>query len=199
MGGIEVDSQLRVSTLEGCYAVGECANAKVHGANRLGGNSLLEITTFGAIAAQNAVHYASQTQVHEADDAQLNQDRRTLEALFNQEHNINFYEQRELLGKLLYENVGIIRDNTKLTEAMQALRIMQSQTTQMGLADKNPANNTHLIDFLEFKNAMMLAALIIKAALQRDESRGAHFKIGFESANDGVFKHSITLSKETEV
>ncbi len=199
MGGIEVDNQLRVSALGGCYAVGECANAKVHGANRLGGNSLLEITTLGAIAAQNAAHYAAQTQVKEADDVQLNQDRRTLEALFTQEHDINFYEQREELGRLLYENVGIIRDNVKLTEAMQAVGIIQSQTTQMGLADKNPANNTHLIDFLEFKNAMMLAPLIIKAALMRDESRGAHFKIGFESANDALFKHSITLTKETEV
>ena len=199
MGGIEVDSRLRVSAVEGCYAVGECANAKVHGANRLGGNSLLEITNFGAIAAQNAVDYAAQTQIQEADDAQLNQDKRTLEKLFDQDHSINFYEHREQLGKLLYENVGIIRDNTLLTEAMQAVSIMQSQTTQMGLADKNPANNTHLIDFLEFKNAMMLAPLIIKAALLRDESRGAHFKLGFESANDAVFKHSITLSKETEV
>jgi succinate dehydrogenase / fumarate reductase flavoprotein subunit len=196
MGGIEVDKQLSVTNLKGCYAVGECANAKVHGANRLGGNSLLEITTLGALAAQNAVHYAAQTQAKEANDNQLKKDNIMIQILYAQENRINFYEHRESLGKFLYENVGIIRDNAKLTEAMQALDMMQSQTTHMGLADKNLANNTHLIDFLEFKNAMMLAPLIVKAALLRNESRGAHFKTGFESAIDADFKHSIVLHKE---
>ena len=199
MGGIEVDTQLKIKHLNGCYAVGECSNAKVHGANRLGGNSLLEITTFGAIAAQHAASYARQTPYKEADERQLGEDKGAIEALYAQEQSINFYEQRERLGKLLYENVGIIRDNEKLTQAKQAVEIMQSQTTNMGLADKSRTNNTHLIDFLEFKNSVMLAPLIISAALIRDESRGAHFKVGFESPNDADFKHSIVLPNTKEI
>jgi len=99
--------------------------------------------------------------------------------------------QRECLGKLFYENVGIVRENEKLKEAQEALEAMRKTFPQMGLADKSPHNNTHLIDFLEFRNTMMLAPLILSAALMRDESRGAHFKIGFESTNDTSFKHSI--------
>lgn len=191
MGGIEVDNQLRVSTLIGCYAVGECANAKVHGANRLGGNSLLEITTFGLLVGEYATRYAAQVQVTKSDERQLKEDRDTIDALYGQENSINFYVQRECLGKLFYENVGIVRENEKLKEAQEALEAMQKTFPQMGLADKSPHNNTHLIDFLEFRNTMMLAPLILSAALMRDESRGAHFKIGFESTNDTSFKHSI--------
>ncbi len=58
MGGIDVDHALEVNGIKGCFAVGECSNAKVHGANRLGGNSLLEITAFGKLAGENAYKYA---------------------------------------------------------------------------------------------------------------------------------------------
>ncbi|WP_309499540.1 FAD-dependent oxidoreductase [Sulfurovum sp.] len=198
MGGIDVDNNLAVNGLKGCYAVGECSNAKVHGANRLGGNSLLEITTFGKLAAQHAASYALQTNDKEANNTQLNQDKLAIEALYAQEHSINFYEQREILGKLFYENVGIVRDNGKLAQALEALKAMQEHSKKMGLTDKSLTNNTNLTDFLEFSNALILAPMIISSAIARNESRGAHFKVGFESQDDAHFKHSIVLQNEKE-
>ena len=199
MGGIDVDNMLEVNGIKGCFAVGECSNAKVHGANRLGGNSLLEITAFGKFAGGNAAKYAQNINPHEINDHQLNQDKRYLKNLYAKDHTINFYEKRADLGKVFYEKVGIVRDNANLTEAMETLNVIGESHQHMGLSDKSPTNNTNLIDFLEFSNALQLAPTIISAALTRDESRGAHFKVGFESLEDEKFKMHIVshLNKES--
>lgn len=191
MGGIDVNDKLEVTDIQGCFAVGECSNAKVHGANRLGGNSLLEITAFGKLAGENATQHAFNVMPHETNEQQMTQDKGYLAHLYAKNHTINFYEKRSELGKLFYEKVGIVRDNAGLTEAMEALHHIELLHQHMGLADKSPTNNTNLIDFLEFSNVLQLASTIISAALQRDESRGAHFKLGFETMDDEKFKMHI--------
>ena len=193
MGGIDVDYALEVNGIKGCFAVGECSNAKVHGANRLGGNSLLEITAFGKFAGENAYKQAVYASKKEANDTQLQQDKKEIEILYTKENSLNFYAQREALGKLFYEKVGIVRDNEHLTKAMEEVISMQVMAKKMGLNDKSPTNNTNLIDYLEFQNALLLAPTIISAAIARDESRGAHYKVGFESQNDEKFKQHIVL------
>jgi succinate dehydrogenase / fumarate reductase flavoprotein subunit len=193
MGGIDVDYALEVNGIKGCFAVGECSNAKVHGANRLGGNSLLEITAFGKFAGENAYKQAVYASNKKADDTQLQHDKKEIEALYTKENSLNFYEQREILGKLFYEKVGIVRNNVQLTAAMKDVITMQVMAKKMGLIDKNPTNNTNLIDYLEFQNALLLAPTIISAAIARDESRGAHYKVGFEEKNDEKFKQHIVL------
>jgi len=198
MGGIDVDPALEVTGLKGCFAVGECSNAKVHGANRLGGNSLLEITAFGKLAGENAYKHSLKTNDIETDEKQLNEDKLQIEALYAQEHSINFYEKREALGKLFYEKVGIVRDNNHLAQAMEEVATMQVLQKKMGLNDKSLTNNTNLIDYLEFRNALQLAPMIISAAITRDESRGAHFKVGFEAQDDERFQQHIVSHWDKE-
>ena len=198
MGGIDVDDMLEVNGIKGCFAVGECSNAKVHGANRLGGNSLLEITTFGKYAGENARNHAKNSIVSEISIHQLQQDKGYLKHLYAKDHTINFYEKREDLGKVFYEKVGIVRNNVHLSEAMGILNAIGESHQNMGLTDKSPTNNTNLIDFLEFSNALQLAPTIISAALTRDESRGAHFKTGFESLDDEKFKMHIVSHLEKQ-
>ncbi len=193
MGGIDVDYALEVTGIKGCFAVGECSNAKVHGANRLGGNSLLEITAFGKFAGENAYKHAVYASNKPADDTQLQRDKKEIEALFTKENSVNFYEKRESLGKLFYEKVGIVRDNAHLTQAMEEVIAMQVVLKNMGISDKNKENNTNLTEYLEFQNALLLAPTIISAALARDESRGAHYKVGFETQDDEKFKQHIVL------
>ena len=193
MGGIDVDYALEVTGIKGCFAVGECSNAKVHGANRLGGNSLLEITAFGKFAGENAYKHAVYASNKKADDRQLQHDKQQIESIYAKENSINFYTHRESLGKLFYEKVGIVRDNAKLTEAMEKVIAMQVLQKKMGLSDKSPTNNTNLIEYLEFQNALLLAPTIISAAIARDESRGAHYKVGFEAQDDEKFKQHIVL------
>jgi len=193
MGGIDVDYALEVNGIKGCFAVGECSNAKVHGANRLGGNSLLEITAFGKFAGENAYKQAVYASNKAANETQLQRDKKEIEALYEKQNSLNFYAQREALGKLFYEKVGIVRDNAQLTKAMEEVIAMQVMAKKMGLSDKSSSNNTNLIDYLEFQNTLLLAPTIISAAIARDESRGAHYKVGFEAQNDEKFKQHIVL------
>lgn len=198
MGGIDVNHALEIKGIKGCFGVGECSNAKVHGANRLGGNSLLEITTFGKLAGENAFKYAVHTRNNPSDDRQKEKDVQTIQNIYAQENSINFYTQRENLGQLFYKDVGIVRNNTSLKNALEDVIAMQILSKKMGIADKSPTNNTNLIDYFEFSNALLLAHTIISAALARDESRGAHFKIGFEEQNDETFKQHIVLHWKDE-
>ena len=191
MGGIDVDYALEVTGIKGCFAVGECSNAKVHGANRLGGNSLLEIVAFGRFAGENAYKHSIYASSKPAEETQREKDLAEIETLFSQEENQNFYPYREALGDLFYEKVGIVRDNVQLTEALDEVIAMQVAQKTMGITDKSRTNNQNLIDFLEFKNALLLAPTIISAAIARDESRGAHFKVGFETENDDLKKHIV--------
>lgn len=198
MGGIDVDYTLEVNGIKGCFAVGECSNAKVHGANRLGGNSLLEITAFGKLAGENAYKHAVYASNKEVDDTQLTQDKAQLKNIYKKESQVNFYDNRDALGKLFYENVGIVRNNPSLDDALKEVISMQVSLPQMGISDKSPTNNTNLIDFLEFSNALLLAPTIISSAIARDESRGAHYKEGFETQDDEHFAKHIVLQWKKE-
>jgi len=196
MGGIDVDYALEVNGIKGCFAVGECSNAKVHGANRLGGNSLLEITAFGRFAGENAVKHALYASSRPANDAQLQKDRAEVETIFAKENCLSFYPYREILGNLFYEKVGIARENNQLQEALEEVIAMQVAQKEMGISDKSRTNNQNFIEFLEFRNALLLAPAIISAAIARDESRGAHFKTGFEVENEEFRKHIILQWKK---
>ncbi|MGW8168447.1 MAG: FAD-binding protein [Sulfurovaceae bacterium] len=190
MGGIEVDQKLQTSGLKGCFAVGECSNAHIHGANRLGGNSLLEIISMGLVAGENAVTYESKSKFKE--NSQLAKDRAFINAVYHSFTNqINFYEKREFLGKILYHNAGVIRNDTGLKGVLAALRQMQREFTFMGISDKSKEYNTNLIDFIEFGNALEVAEMLLVGALHRNESRGAHYREDFPELNDTFQSHSI--------
>jgi len=198
MGGIDVDYALEVNGIKGCFAVGECSNAKVHGANRLGGNSLLEIIAFGRFAGENAYKHSIYASSKPADHSRLEKDRAEIKTIFSQENAVNFYPYREMMGNLFYEKVGIVRENSQLGDALDEVIAIQVVQKEMGITDKSRTNNQNLIDFLEFKNILLLAPTVISAAIARDESRGAHFKVGFEEENEDFRKH-IVLQWKREI
>jgi len=198
MGGIDVDYSLEVNGIKGCFSVGECSNAKVHGANRLGGNSLLEIIAFGRFAGENAYKHSIYASSKPADNTQKQKDSAELEALFAQENVQPFYPYREALGNLFYEKVGIVRENGQLNEALEEVIQMQILQKNMGISDKSRTNNQNLIEYFEFKNALLLAPTVISSAIARDESRGAHFKVGFEKESDALKKHIVLQWKREE-
>ncbi|MDY0195902.1 MAG: FAD-binding protein, partial [Sulfurovaceae bacterium] len=160
------------------------------GANRLGGNSLLEIISMGLVAGENAVNYESKSEFKE--NSQLAKDRAFISAVYNNFTNqIDFYEKREFLGKILYHNAGVIRNDTGLKGVLAALRQMQREFTFMGISDKSKEFNTNLIDFIEFGNALEVAEMLLVGALHRNESRGAHYREDFPKPNDTFQSHSI--------
>ncbi len=196
MGGIDVNEKLEVTGLKNCYAIGECSNAKVHGANRLGGNSLLEIVSLGRKAGINAV--GGDCHHTKTSDTQLKKDQEYIEGLFEEyPWEENFYTIQDDLGEKFYKYAGIVRDNTELNNLLNELRVIKADLDNMGIGDKNRENNTNLVDFLQFQNMLEIGEVVLDAALVRDESRGAHFKTAFPQKDDKLYKaHSLYWVEE---
>ena len=188
MGGIEVDhnSQTKV---KGLFAVGECANHKVHGANRLGGNSLLELIVFGKQTGQNSAKYAKNI-IHQI-AIKSSQKRVKL----NTTPTIDFYKIREELGEIFYKNVSILREKKILQLTLQKVENFIKDIPSMGIADNSQIYNTNRIEFLEFKNMLLLSRLVLIGAIAREESRGAHFRVDAPEEKESFIKQ-IIIDKE---
>jgi len=188
MGGIDVNENLEVTGLKNCYAVGECSNAKIHGANRLGGNSLLEIISLGRLAGESACRSGC-PHPDTLNRRQLETDQAYIESLFEEyPWEKNFYTIQNDLGESFYNKAGIVRDNTQLNNFLNELRVIKADLENMGIGDKNRENNTNLVDFIEFQNLLEVGEVVLDAALVRDESRGAHFKTAFPNEEEKFFK-----------
>ena len=193
MGGIDVNKNLEVTGLKNCYAVGECSNAKIHGANRLGGNSLLEIVSLGRLAGRNAVGNMPPCCSDATTTKQLQSDQEYINGLLEEyPYQQNFYTLQDQLGEKFYKHAGIVRDNTELNNLLNELRVIKADIDDMGIGDKSQENNTNLVDFLQFQNLLEIGEVVLDAALVRDESRGAHYKSAFPEKEDKLYKaHSV--------
>lgn len=199
MGGIDVDRSLAVRGIRGCFAVGECSNAKVHGANRLGGNSLLEIITFGKLVAQSAIEYISDIEVSSV-DAQVSKNKKEIDILLKKENRIDFYSLRETIGELFYRNVGIIRERAGLYEALAKIEQIKESLPDIGVGDRSKSYNMNLVEFLEFANTVALSETILQSAIAREESRGAHYRADFPNADDEKYAlHSLCSLKDGQI
>ena len=171
MGGIAVDLEMR-SGIESLYAVGECSESRVHGANRLGGNSLLEIVVFGKIAGENAAKEPKSIQTDPT--AILEKVNAKLDKLFTKEPKENFYEARAKIGDLFYAKCGIERNTKELKELLEVVETTKTNLDNFGIADKNRVSNTNLVDYFEFENLLQIAEYVAKGALENKNSIGAH-------------------------
>jgi len=199
MGGIEVDAQ-SMTSIEGLFAVGEVANHKVHGANRLGGNSLLELIVFGKEAGKNALTYANECNEDEVSSEQVEADIEQLESVQNFSNSVDFYEQRTLLGEAFYLQAGIKRNKKGLSELLEKVHKSKAMLHQMGAIDKSKVYNTNLVEFIEFTNALELSEIILEGALHRQESRGAHFREDIQNRDDEKFSgHTIVWKEEADL
>ena len=165
MGGVSVKENFEVVGLKSCFCIGEASNANVHGANRLGGNSLLEALSFGILSAKEALNI--QTQEVKAKNINY-----TLPLKDNSD-NFAVLKAKKRISNLLFEKVGIVRDENGLNEALKELEELNINNLTI---NDNPKNSALLIDLLELKNANIIAKALIKSALWRKESRGSHIR-----------------------
>jgi succinate dehydrogenase / fumarate reductase flavoprotein subunit len=189
MGGIDVNSSAS-SSVKGLFAVGECANQHVHGANRLGGNSLLELVVYGKVAGENAAKYAKSKNYSHQEMKENN-----APLVKNTEIEVDFYALREELADLFYAYVGITRDKRALENVLTRVEKFLAQIPLMGAKDTAKIYNTNYIEFLEFKNTLEVSRLILLGAIARDESRGAHFRSDYPDESEN-FSKNILISKE---
>ena len=189
MGGVDVDANTQ-SSLQGLFCVGECANHHVHGANRLGGNSLLELIVFAKIAGEKAVVLAQESQHTLRDESY------TLE--YNTQNiEINFYDVMQELGDKLYKSAGILRDANSLETLLEDIQTYKKQLPKMGVTDSSRVYNTNVVEFLEFQNMLLLSELVAQSALFREESRGAHFRSDMPEESEDF--QSVTLVQKGRV
>ena len=160
MGGVSVDENL-MSSVKGLFAVGECSDARVHGANRLGGNSLLEIVAFGMIAGEKSAIFAKDSSFKEY--SKVDEVRRYIEEIFEYEGSENFYQKRDELGEELYYKAGIKRDKQNLLSLVEFVENLP----KMGIIDKSRTYNNTLVEFLKFENSLLLAKEIANSAMGR--------------------------------
>jgi len=193
IGGIDVDREGKTS-LPSLFAIGECANAKFHGANRLGGNSLLEVIFFGLKVGEIAGEEDKRVEKREFE--QTRKDTQFIQALFNFPNRIDFWERSEFLSKVLYHNCGIVRDEERLKGSLSLIRQHQRELAFMGVKDKSTTYNTELIKFLEYGNMLELSEALVVSALSRKESRGSHFRSDFPKQQEEFKAHSVIYKKE---
>lgn len=172
MGGIEVDANSQTA-VSGLFACGECANHSVHGANRLGGNSLLEIVVFGKEAGLNAAKLALREKKNDSSrNAENELDLLTQNSGSNE---LDFYAVRETIGNLFYEKVGIVRTKIELQSALDTIVEFKAKLHLMGIKDKSKVYNTNLVEFIEFKNMLDICEIVVQSAIKREVSCGAHY------------------------
>lgn len=193
MGGIQVDINCKTN-IKNLYACGECAQANLHGANRLGGNSLLEVVTFGKIAGIEAKNNSSNSTLNES-SYDIKKIDSYIKEIFTLPNNKNFYEYKNKLGDIMFKNVGIMREEKSLQEALNYINKTLDEIELMGIKDKSSLYNKNLIEFIEFTNMLEISKLVVTSALNRKESRGAHQRIDYPELDNFYQKNSIVYLK----
>ena len=199
MGGIRVDGDTQMTDVPGLFAAGECA-AGLHGANRLGGNSLSDLVVFGKRAGEYAVKFAQENGAvsFKAEDAAAAGKKAV--APFERVGGENPFTIHHDLQKLMQEKVGIIRVESEMIEALEEIAKLSVRTENSapnGNREYNPGWHT----CLDLPNMLMVAEAIAKSALLRKESRGAHAREDYlEKVEEfGNVNHQTTLSADGEM
>ncbi|MCK4908893.1 MAG: FAD-binding protein [Planctomycetes bacterium] len=200
MGGIDTNKDA-ATEVKGLYAAGECACVSVHGANRLGGNSLLETLVFGRRAGQSAAKYVAGLSdriftKNTLADAHKRQEFR-LNKLCRQSGTKNPYQIRDELNLALDDKVGIYRTEADMKKALTKVKKLKQQFEKIKPAGTDTRLNYNLIWILELEGNLDVAEVLVKGALARQESRGSHSRLDFTKRDDGNWlKHTIGKSSK---
>ena len=204
MGGIPTDLDGRVTDgkdiYEGLYAAGECACVSVHGANRLGTNSLVDLVVFGRRAGMHAAKYVGGADLSampgDASDRFDSELARLKENKPGPSISLMFKEMQETMMR----NVGVYRRGDDMAQAVKDITALKEQAVELNLQDANTTYNSEVLDVIELKNLLDLSLLTAAAALNRTESRGAHSREDYPDRNDDEWlKHSMAGLKGDKV
>jgi succinate dehydrogenase / fumarate reductase flavoprotein subunit len=198
MGGIPVNTDGRVqrdahTLVEGFFAAGETACVSVHGGNRLGSNSLLECVVYGRRTGAAIGRYVESRLLPKLDEqVYLHEAQRTLQALLEQPGQYRIQEIRQAFQDCMTEYCGVFRTAELIQEGLQQLQAIKAQAQQIYLDDWGSCWNTEIIEALELRSLLRVGEIILTSALQRQESRGSHYREDFPERNDDSFlKHSL--------
>jgi succinate dehydrogenase / fumarate reductase flavoprotein subunit len=196
MGGVQVDPDSQMSTVPGLFAAGECA-AGLHGANRLGGNSLSDLLVFGQRAGQFAAQFAKERNAGQIHGDQVDQAaRRALEPF--ERHSAQevegAYQVQHELQKMMQKLVGIVRTGKEMTEALSGLEQLGERAARVRV-EGNRAYNPGWHTALDLWNLLTVSEAVTRSAIERRESRGAQFREDYPDKDDTFGKVNIVVSK----
>jgi len=195
-GGVKVDKDGH-SSIKNLYASGEVACTGLHGANRLGGNSLLDILVFGRLTALEAVKYADDAPETNPSLAKQKDDERKILELMERDGKESLSNLRRELGNIMIKHFGVFREESSMKQGIEKLYEIRERAKHVKVYDTSKKFNTDLISVLEFLNLVDLSLPIAIAAIERKESRGAHARKDYPNRDDKNFlKHSIVRLKE---
>lgn len=196
MGGVRVDGDTQMSTVNGLFAAGEVA-AGLHGANRLGGNSLSDLVVFGKRAGEHAAKFAKEHGAGRADKAQI--DAAIAASLEPFDHGIEGggespYAIQSDLEQIMQDYVGIVRTETEMERALHGIDLLKKRArhaSAQGHREYNPGWHTSI----DLRNLLTVAEAVTRAALDRKESRGAQFREDYPDKSEECSKFNIVLRR----
>lgn len=185
MGGVQVDADTQMTSVPGLYAAGECASG-LHGANRLGGNSLSDLLVFGQRAGLHAAEYArenGETKISDTEVKTLAQWAEKPFERYDQGKAENPFQIQSDLQEKMQDLVGIVRSEKGLNEALSVIEELKERSENVG-CNGNREFNPGWHTAIELKHMLTIAEAITRAAVVRKESRGGHYRSDFTEKNE---------------
>ena len=196
MGGVRVDPDSQMSDVPGLFAAGECG-AGLHGANRLGGNSLSDLLVFGKRAGQYAASYAKENSLGAINAQEVQLAEKHALAPFERDSAEGPYAVQHALQDMMQDLVGIVRQDKEMLQALDRIRQLQARAERVGVGgnrEYNPGWHTAI----DLNNLLTVSEMVTLAALERKESRGAHFRDDYPSKDDKFGSFNIVIRKGSQ-
>jgi succinate dehydrogenase / fumarate reductase flavoprotein subunit len=195
MGGVEVDAESQMSTVPGLFAAGECA-AGLHGANRLGGNSLSDLVVFGKRAGEFAAKFAKEHGAGKIDQSRVDEvAKMALEPFERGAAGENPFAVQHELQSMMQDLVGIVRVESEMEGALGEIAKLKARAVKAGIAG-NREYNGGWHTALDLDNLLTVSEVITRAAVERKESRGAHFRDDFPDKSEDWAKYNLRVTKD---
>ena len=197
-GEVVIDSQNTI--FPGLYSAGECACVSIHGANRLGTNSLLDLVVFGKYAGIKAAEYAKTAGFEKLPENPEADSRSQFEALRNGSGKENAFDISTDMKKVMFDDVGIYRTEKGMKDALAKVKSLQERFKEVRVADTGRIFNTELLNAWELGNMLEVAEIIAECALNRKESRGGHSREDYPERDDKEWlKHTLVWKTDSKV
>ncbi len=197
MGGIQVDAESQMSSVPGLFAAGECA-AGLHGANRLGGNSLSDLLVFGKRAGEHAAKFAKSNGADRVNPADIDAAAQAALAPFERgAAGENPFTVQSELQDIMQNLVGIVRTESEMEEALGKIEALRARAAKAGITG-NIEYNTGWHTALDLDNMLSISEMIATAALERKESRGGHFRDDYPEKDAEWGKYNLQIARGTD-
>jgi len=198
MGGVRVDAETQMSTVPGLFAAGECA-AGINGANRLGGNSLSDLLVFGRRAGEHAARFARESGPGRIDPARVDAAARQAVEPFERRdgHADGPYRVQHDLQEMMQDLVGIVRNESEMRRALEGLQTLGERSRRVPV-DGNREYNPGWHTALDLPNLLTASEAVTRSALERKESRGAHFREDFPDKDPAAARFNVVVRKAAE-